>query len=72
MKNTLTLTVWAYLAITRDGTDTDKNGHRNYKTESASGWSLYIEIQGTTPNVCPKNIGIFVSEMGQLQGLFGT
>ena len=34
--------------------------------------SLYIEIQGTTPNFCPKNLGILVSGMGQLQGVFGT
>ena len=33
---------------------------------------LYIEVQGTTPNFCPQNLGIFLSEMGQLQGLFGT
>ena len=32
----------------------------------------YIEIQGTTPNFCPKNLGILVSGMGQLQGFFGT
>ena len=31
-----------------------------------------IEIQGTTPNFCPKNLVIFLSEMGQLQGLFGN
>ena len=33
---------------------------------------VYIEIQGTTPNFCPKNLGILVSEMGQVQGGFGT
>ena len=33
--------------------------------------SRYIEVQGTTPNFCPKNLGILVSEMGQLQGVFG-
>ena len=32
----------------------------------------YIEIQGTTPNFCPKNLGILVSGMGQLQGVFET
>ena len=32
----------------------------------------YIEIQGTTPNFCPINLGILVSGMGQLQGVFGT
>ena len=31
-----------------------------------------IEIQGTTLNFCPKNLGIFVSGFGQLQGFFGT
>ena len=34
--------------------------------------AVYIEVQGTTPNFCPQNLGIFISEMGQLQGLFGT
>ena len=33
---------------------------------------LYIEVQETTPNFCPKNLGISVSGMGQLQGVFGA
>jgi hypothetical protein len=36
------------------------------------GKKVYIEIQGTTPNFCPTNLAILVSEMGQLQGFFGT
>ena len=35
-------------------------------------WCYYIEIQGTTPNCCPKNLGTLVSGMGQLQWVFGT
>ena len=32
----------------------------------------YIEIKGTTPKFCLKNLGILVSKMGQLQGVFET
>ena len=31
---------------------------------------IYIEIQGTTLSFCPKNLGILVSGMDQLQGVF--
>ena len=43
--------------------------HANLITEPLI---IYIDIQGTTPNFFPGNLGILLSGMGQLQEVLGN